>query len=236
MLETDTDQLQSLVPYEKVLVIVDRFPATGGSRIDKFVKLLPQFGVEPLVLCAKETNSSHAAELRRRIYPPELKTYQAGSLGWTYFAERFLVRGPGAKHYRLLGLLSFPERAILVPDHMVRWIPRGRRLAAEIIRRENIDVVLTSSPSESVHLIGLHLKRKFGVRWVADFRDLWTEKKLLYRPATPLHDWFIRRLERKVFATADHIIANTPEQFAAFQAKEFARWKQVIEAGKISAD
>ena len=202
---------QRSLQHEKVLVVVDRFPATGGSRIDKFVKLLPQFGVEPVVLSAKETDSARAEELRKRIYPPELKTYQAGSLGWTHFTERFLVRGPGARHYRLLALLSFPERAILVPDYMVRWIPLGMRLAAEIIKREGIRVVLTSSPSESVHLIGLRLKRKLGVRWVADFRDLWTEKKLLYRPATPLHDWLIRRLERKVFESADHVIANTPE-------------------------
>src|ERR1700681_3881093 len=121
MREMDTVlvQPQSAVEHEKVLVVVDRFPATGGSRIDKFVKLLPNFGIEPVVLSAKETHSPQAEELRKRIYPPELKTYQAGSLGWTHFTERFLVRGPGAKHYRLLALLSFPERAIIVPDYMV---------------------------------------------------------------------------------------------------------------------
>jgi tripartite-type tricarboxylate transporter receptor subunit TctC len=32
------------------------------------------------------------------------------------------------------------------------------------------------------------------------------------------------------------IVANTPEQFAAFQQQEFARWKRVIEARKITAD
>jgi len=32
------------------------------------------------------------------------------------------------------------------------------------------------------------------------------------------------------------IVANTPEQFTKFQADEFARWKTVIETGKISAD
>lgn len=32
------------------------------------------------------------------------------------------------------------------------------------------------------------------------------------------------------------IVANSPEEFTAFQAREFARWKQVIEVGKISAD
>ena len=32
------------------------------------------------------------------------------------------------------------------------------------------------------------------------------------------------------------IVGNTPEQFTAFQATEFARWKKVIELGKITAD
>ena len=32
------------------------------------------------------------------------------------------------------------------------------------------------------------------------------------------------------------IVANTPEEFTAFQASEFARWKKVIEVGKITAD
>ncbi|RQP25427.1 Bug family tripartite tricarboxylate transporter substrate binding protein [Piscinibacter terrae] len=32
------------------------------------------------------------------------------------------------------------------------------------------------------------------------------------------------------------IVGNTPEQFAAFQQQEYSRWKQVIEAGKITAD
>ena len=32
------------------------------------------------------------------------------------------------------------------------------------------------------------------------------------------------------------IVGNTPEQFTAFQASEFSRWKKVIETGKITAD
>lgn len=92
---------------------------------------------------------------------------------------------------------------------MVRWIPRGVRLAKKIARREGIQVVLTTSPPESTHLVGINLKRSLGIPWVVDFQDLWTEKVLNYRPATPLHDWWIKRLERSVFTTADHVIANT---------------------------
>lgn len=70
-------------------------------------------------------------------------------------------------------------------------------------------MVLTTSPPESTHLVGIEPQRSLGIPWVVDFQDLWTEKVLNYRPATPLHDWWIKRLERSVFTTADHVIANT---------------------------
>jgi len=195
----------------KVLVVANSFPASGGSRIDKFVRLLPEFGFEPVVLSAKECDSPFHQELKQRYYPDTLKSFHARSLGWSYFTERFLMRGPRSRHYRLLKLLSFPERSLLVPDYMVRWIPHGIRLAKEIVQREGIQAILTSSPHESTHLIGMNLKNALELPWVADFRDLWTEKTLLYRPATRLHDIWIRKLERRVFRTADFVIANTPE-------------------------
>lgn len=198
-------------PLQKVLVVVDSFPATGGSRIDKFVKFLPEFDIEPIVLSAKELDSPQARELKRRFYPKSLKSYHAAPLVRSYFTHRFLKRGPQAKDYKLLSLLSFPERCVLVPDYMVTWIPLGIRLAKRLVESQGIGAVLTTSPFESAHLIGLSLKKHLGLHWVADFRDLWTEKKLLYRPATWLHDRWIQRLERKVFASADFVIANTPE-------------------------
>ncbi len=40
----------------------------------------------------------------------------------------------------------------------------------------------------------------------------------------------------KLLELGFEIVGNTPEQFTAFQASEFARWKKVIEVGKITAD
>ncbi|WP_455287220.1 Bug family tripartite tricarboxylate transporter substrate binding protein [Cupriavidus necator] len=40
----------------------------------------------------------------------------------------------------------------------------------------------------------------------------------------------------KLLEVGFEIVANTPEQFTAFQASEYARWKKVIEVGKITAD
>jgi glycosyltransferase involved in cell wall biosynthesis len=203
---------------QRTLVVVSNFPASGGSRIDKFVKFLPSAGIEPVILSAQEKYSPAAAELEKQLYPAALRHYLARSVAWSYFAERFLDRGRDAKHYRLLQWLSFPERCVLVPDHMVRWIPAGIAVGRQLVA-DGISTVLTSSPPESTHLIGMALKKRCGVRWVADFRDLWTDKQLTYRPATTLHDRWIRRIERRVFALADHIIANTPENAERYRQR-----------------
>ena len=194
-----------------VLVAVSAFPASGGSRADKFVKLLPGAGFRPVVLTARETATPRSRALAAALYPPEREIHAARSLGWSYFTERFLDRGPQAKYYGLLRVLSFPERCAYVPDYMVRWIPHAVRIAGRLVSEKRIRFVLTSSPPESTHLIGLALKRRFGTRWVADFRDLWTQKALLYRPASRAHDRWIRRLERTILSAADHVVANTAE-------------------------
>lgn len=195
----------------KVLIVNTHFPGHGGTRIDKFVKYLPSFGVEPVVLSAKETRSDLTNAILKSRFPSWLQAHAAGSIGWTYFAERYTSRGPEAKYYTLLKYLSLPERFFYVPDRMIRWIPAGLRTAEKLVREQNIDVVLTSSPSESTHLIGLKLQQRLGIRWVADFRDLWTTKAVTYRPATSIHDRYIRKLERKIMTAADHIIANTDD-------------------------
>jgi tripartite-type tricarboxylate transporter receptor subunit TctC len=58
---------------------------------------------------------------------------------------------------------------------------------------------------------------------------------------TKLHDGLLEGLndpvvKAKLLELGFEIVGNTPEQFTAFQASEFARWKKVIEVGKITAD
>ena len=43
-------------------------------------------------------------------------------------------------------------------------------------------------------------------------------------------------VKEKLLAQGFEIVANTPEQFGRFQATEYARWKQLIETRKITAD
>jgi len=212
----------------KVLIVTSRFPGGGGSRIDAFVKYLPRYQVDPLVLSSDEDYDSCEEPIGRKSYSPQFKLFRASSIGRTYFTKRFMYRGPESNHYRLLNILSFPERFILVPDDMVRWIPHGIKVAKDIISREGVNVILTTSPPESTHLIGLFVNRSLGIPWIVDFQDLWTEKVLHYRPATPIHDWWIKRLESKIFKAADRVIANTSEN-AERHKRRFALTSKCVE-------
>jgi glycosyltransferase involved in cell wall biosynthesis len=209
------------------LIAAGEFLVHGGSRIDKFVALLPHHGFEPIVVTARENWTARSEQLRESLYPPTLEVHPARSFGYSYFTERFADRSPDDRHYHLLKLLSLPERLLYFPDYMVRWIPDAIRVSARLIREKHIPVVLTSSPLESSHLIGMELKRRLGVRWIADFRDLWTSRTLTYRPPTRLHDRWMRALERRFMTTADHVIANTDENMA-FYLREFGVDRQRI--------
>src|SRR5207244_10236908 len=95
-------------------------------------------------------------------------------------------------------------RRILLPDENVPWNLTAIPAAVRIVRREGIDVVLTTSPPSSVHLVGAAVKRATGVRWIADLRD-----SLIAHPH--------RRAERlavRVKEPGEHAVARAVARYA----------------------
>jgi glycosyltransferase involved in cell wall biosynthesis len=84
-------------------------------------------------------------------------------------------------------------------------VPAATVAGRELVSRHRFDAMLTTSPPDSVHLVGLAL----GVHpWIVDFRDPWIG--LTYkRPPTPLHAWRQRRLRDSVLSRADLLLATT---------------------------
>jgi glycosyltransferase involved in cell wall biosynthesis len=58
-----------------------------------------------------------------------------------------------------------------VPDENVSWNVTAIPAATRIVKQEGIDAVVTTSPPNSIHLVGAAVKHWTGVRWVADLRD-----------------------------------------------------------------
>ena len=155
----------------KVLIVTMYFPPAGGAGVQRPLKLathLPELGVETHVLAPDDPKYLHRDE--SLAPPPGAVVHRARNLGPA--ARRPAVELRGARGLRRASLLAqFAFRAALVPDASVLWNLTAIPAALRTVRRERIDVVLTTSPPGSMHLVGAAVNRATGVPWVADLRD-----------------------------------------------------------------
>ncbi|MFO0966063.1 MAG: glycosyltransferase family 4 protein [Gemmataceae bacterium] len=94
------------------------------------------------------------------------------------------------------------------------WAPAALAACRDIIARRSPDAVLTSGPPHCVHLLGMRLRRRYGIPWAADLRDPWFTNKTPLPWNHPLE----RLMERRMVRQADAVIANTPLSVRSFVA------------------
>lgn len=99
--------------------------------------------------------------------------------------------------------------ALAFPDDDRPWKRPAMRKAAELFAAGKFDVIFSSSPFPTAHWIASGLKRKYDVPWVADFRDPWSQNHDY--PYGPVRKWLDTRLEKRIMANADFIVAATGE-------------------------
>ncbi len=185
---------------KKVLIIEEFIPHTGGGRTEKFVKYLRDFGWEPIILTTRQNTFPFSDEVFMKYYPPNLQIYKVFKIPSFYFLTRVSLGSIG----------RFINNLFYFPDTSIGWVPFAFLKGANILKREEIQVVYTSSPNESTHLIGYFLKKIFNIKWVADFRDLWTLDPLRYFP-TQFHMLFSKKLEQIFYDSCDLIVTcNEP--------------------------
>jgi glycosyltransferase involved in cell wall biosynthesis len=114
------------------------------------------------------------------------------------------------------------RRWAFFPDDRAPWIPFAVRAAEDWLRAHPGAALMTTSFPHSVHVAGLRLKRRIpGLRWLADFRDGWTQNADFFDPPTPWHARRHRRAEAAVASEADLLFAVSPpiaEHFADLRA------------------
>ena len=155
----------------KLLLVTLYFPPAGGGGVQRPLKLathLPALGIETHVLAPQDPKWVHRDE---ELVPP--------TQAWIHRVRYLGPKGrlPAEELHGLRGLpragrkAALAFRRVLVPDENVSWNLTAAPAAIRIARREGIDVVLTTSPPTSVHLVGAAVKRATGARWIADLRD-----------------------------------------------------------------
>ena len=107
-----------------------------------------------------------------------------------------------------------------IPDARVFWVKPSAAFLQDFIKSNEIEKIITTGPPHSVHLIGLKLKKKnLSLKWIADFRDPWTEWDLLDTLSVSTIARKIHcKQERDVLQTADRVITIAPYHVARLEA------------------
>src|ERR1700716_3659073 len=160
----------------KVLLVSFYFPPAGGAGVQRPLKFsgeLARAGVDVHVLAPDDSRWLHRDE--DVAVPANVSVHRA-----RYVGPR--GRRPAEELYQLRGLrrfsrrLALTPRRLLLPDENVTWAVTAIPRALQLIRKENIDIVIKTSQPSSVHLVGVAARCLTGVRWVADLRDSIVEK------------------------------------------------------------
>ena len=195
---------------EKVLIIANEFPPMGGAgvqRTTKFVKYLRDFGFEPVVVTkehvAELSDWSLLEDIPEDVEINRLKPYDTVN-------RKGMLRLP----------MKFLGTRIMSPDSEYFWYLFNRDRVLDLVKRDGIKLIYSTSFPYSSHLLGLYLRRKLpDIKWVADFRDEWTNN--------PYHrDSIYKRIkfkgeksmELQVTEGCDYFITNTPLMLENFVA------------------
>jgi len=198
----------------KVLIITFYFPPSSNIaalRARGLAKYLPKFGWHPYVLTPKIYSSSifyESCKIVETPYSPLMKKMKI------YFGlqqdeniARVLQKNkyPKLKKFLLNFLIKASLEVLAYPDPMKNWLPFALKYAQEIIKNEKINAIISTAPPATCHIIAHHLKKKFAIPWIADFRDLWVQNH--YYPYTRIRKSLEKRLERKIIKNADALVS-----------------------------
>lgn len=174
---------------KKVLILTYYWPPSGGAGVQrwlKFVKYMREFGFEPVVYTAENGEIPVIDESLQKDVPQGtivLKTPIWEPYG---FYKKFIGRKKDDKinasflsENKKTGIsekISVWIRGnFFIPDARKYWIKPSITYLSDYIQKNKIDLVISSGPPHSMHLIALGLKKKFtNLKWISDFRDPWT--------------------------------------------------------------
>lgn len=192
----------------------------GATRISKFVKYLPHFGWEPIVLTVDTVGGGLqplrlGAEEENVVRTPYFDLaptiYQMLTKGKVTSRPRPLkLRYPSLRRliYKLIHLMQpVYKLPLLRPLTMdpIGWYPHAIKKGLEITAERNIDILFSTYGPSTPHLVASHLHKKTGIPWVAEFRDLWSAHPYSVKCQPFL--FFEQQLEKKVMKACDLLIS-----------------------------
>lgn len=178
---------------KQLLLLSYFFPPFGGAGVQRALKLCkaaPDLGWQVSVIaCAPDAADSQDPSMLPEVPPdmhvertPAIRIYRLGSWAgrWT----------PG--------------------DPYLGWVPFAADAARELARNQHFDAVMSTSMPYCAHWVAREIREVFGLPWLCDLRDPWTDNRFMahYSSRAP-YGWFRRWIdawmERQVYADADAV-------------------------------
>ena len=219
---------------KRVLIISYYWPPTGGSGVQrwvKFAKYLPLEGWQPVIYTPENPEQLAIDESLAAEIPAEAEVIKTHIVE-PYEIYKKLLRKSGhskeavevnpvnAQNKSFLQKVAMWVRGnIFRPDPRCLWIGPSVRFLKKYLEEHPVDLIVSTGPPQSMHLIGRRLALATGIPWIADFRDPWTKifyfKHLSMTRAT--ENWH-KKMEKKVLDDASVVVAVSPLVQQEFQA------------------
>ena len=201
---------------KKVLIISYYWPPAGGSGVQrwlKFSKYLPKYNWQPIIYTPENPYFEVKDQALLSDISTETKIWKLPI--WEPYAlkDKFFGKGSESQSAGVITnkkslknkVLNWVRGNVFIPDPKIYWVKPSVKVLLKKILEEDIHHIITTGPPHSMHLIGLGLKKAMpNLKWIADFRDPWSELDLLNE--FQLNNSSIKKhkdLEREVLQTAD---------------------------------
>ena len=155
----------------------------------KFVKYLPEYNIKPILYIPENPNypiydyslNDEVSEKLEIIKNPitEISNIISNSKSLNLIRSGNI---PNPKEQSLFQrLLFFIRGNLFIPDMKILWKNKSIDFIENYLSKTKIDVVITTGPPHSLHLIGYELKKRLNIKWISDFRDPWVNLNYLNR-------------------------------------------------------
>ncbi|HTN45260.1 MAG TPA: hypothetical protein VL098_02865 [Flavipsychrobacter sp.] len=210
---------------KKVLVITFYWPPAGGItvlRCLKLVKYLRNFGWEPVVFTVDNPSYQFIDLNNEKDIPEGLEVIKGKIFDPTELFKRISGR---KKKEALVNITNLTDKKhswidkigiwirgnFFIPDARMLWIKPSVKALGTYLQHHHIDAIFTDGPPHTNTVIGMKLAEKFGIPWLADFQDPWTQvdyyqEMMIGDRAHRTHS----RMEQNVFRTARKITIASP--------------------------
>ena len=164
----------------KVLIITYYWPPAGGSGVQrwlKFVKYLQSFDIDPVVYTVDngsylKEDTSLLKEVPKNIEILKQPIWEPTDV---LFWKKKKQQKKGISNVSKSGFLSFVRGNFFIPDPKIFWVKPSIKFLQKYLKENKIDVIISTGPPHSMHLIAKKLHQKNNIKWLADFRDPWSD-------------------------------------------------------------